>query len=151
MFLTNKKELYMPFVSDLAFGKVYETKLVEYIKPQQFEHSLGLFKGWDVRIEKDGHTHLYEVKADRIMYRTNNICIEYECSQKPSGIQTTEADTYAIFEVGTNSIYLIPVPVLKQAILDMKYTRKMAGGDGWKARFYLFPKIIFSEYKKDVM
>ena len=140
----------MPFASDLAFGKNYETKLIEYMKPDSFEQSKGVFKGWDVRIEKNGHTLFYEVKADRLLYRTNNICIEYECSTKPSGIQTTEADIYAIFEVGTNSIYLIPVPVLKQAILDMKYTRKMAGGDGWKARFYLFPKIIFSEFLKNI-
>lgn len=141
----------MPFAPDLAFGKVYETKLVEYIKPDSFEQSQGLYKGWDVKMVQDGNTHLYEVKADRLMYRTNNICIEYECSTKPSGIQTTEADTYAIFEVGTNSIYLIPVPVLKLAILEMKYTRKMAGGDGWRSKFYLFPKILFSDYKKECM
>jgi hypothetical protein len=140
----------MPFVADLKFGKAYETKLIEYLKPESFEQSVGLCKDWDLKMINGESTVLYEVKADRLMYKTNNICIEYACSDKQSGITTTEADIYAIFEVGTNSIYLIPVPVLKQAILDEKYTRKMAGGDGWKARFYLFPKIIFEEYKKQL-
>jgi hypothetical protein len=141
----------MPFVADLKFGKAYETKLIEYLKPESFIQSEGNCKGWDLKMINGESTVLYEVKADRLMYKTNNICIEYACSDKPSGIQSTEADVYAIFEVGTNSIYLIPVPVLKLAIVDEKYTRKMAGGDGWRSKFYLFPKILFLDYKKDTM
>jgi hypothetical protein len=140
----------MPFATDLKFGQIYESKLVEYLKPDQFIQSEGNCKGWDLKMVQGGNTLLYEVKADRLTWRTNYLCIEYACNDEPSGIELTEADIYAIFEVGTNSIYLIPVPIVKQAIVDGKFSRKMAGGDKWRSRFYLFPKIIFEEYKKNI-
>jgi hypothetical protein len=101
---------------------------------------------YDVLATKNGKETKYEVKADRMMEKTHNICIEFECSNKPSGIQTTQAEYYAYFNATTDVLYLIPVSVIKESILAIKYTRTINGGDGWRARFHLFPKTVFSEY-----
>lgn len=134
----------MTWGSDLAFGHKYESKLIDYLKPDTYE-----FKNnneYDVLAVKDGKETKYEVKADRLMSKTNNICIEIECNKKPSGIQTTQAEYYAYFDAGIDTLYLIPVKVIKEYILATKYTRTINGGDGWRARFHLFPKSVFSEY-----
>jgi len=135
----------MTFHTDLSFGQKYEQTLVTYLSPDSFE-----FKNnneYDVLARKDGVETKYEVKADRMMTRTGNICIEFECSHKPSGIQTTQADFYAYFEVDTPNVYIIPVTVIKKNIQDKTFTRTINGGDGWRARSHLFPKAVFSEYK----
>ena len=134
----------MTWGNDLAFGQKYEMKLVEYLKPDTYEFKKN--NEYDVLAVKDGKETKYEVKADRMMSRTNNICIEFQCSNKPSGIQTTQAEHYAYFDAGVDTLYLIPVSVIKQFILEGKYTRTINGGDGWRARFHLFPKSVFSEY-----
>jgi hypothetical protein len=48
----------------------------------------------------------YEVKSDRKAHATNNICIEYECSQKPSGINVTQADFYVYFIITNIGIFI---------------------------------------------
>lgn len=132
------------FHQDLAFGQKYEKKLVNYLKPDSFE-----FKNnneYDVLAIKDGKEIKYEVKADRMMGNTGNICIEFECNKKPSGIQTSKADIYAYFDVSNDILYLIPVKIIKDLISECKYIRTISGGDGNRARMHLFPKAIFSEY-----
>jgi hypothetical protein len=135
----------MTWGNDLAFGQKYEMKLVEYLKPDSYE--LKNNNEYDVLAIKNGKETKYEVKADRMMNKTNNICIEFECSKKPSGIQTTQAEYYAYFDTVSETLYLIPVRVIKESILATKYTRTINGGDGYKARLHLFPKEVFSEYK----
>ena len=135
----------MTWGNDLALGQKYEKLLVEYLNPDSHE-----FKDnneYDVLAVKDGKTTKYEVKADRMMTKTGNICIEFECNKKPSGIQTTQAEYYAYFEVNTDTFYLIPVSTIKENILSQKYTRTINGGDGYRARMHLFPRSVFADYK----
>ena len=135
----------MVWGNDLALGQKYEKKLVEYLKPDTHE-----FKNnneYDVLAIKDGKETKYEVKADRMMAKTGNICIEFECSKKPSGIQTTQAEYYAYFDVNSDVLYIIPVAIIKQKILAMEYSRTINGGDGYRARLHLFSRTIFDEYK----
>jgi hypothetical protein len=139
----------MCFRNDLEFGKQYEKKLVEFLGATEYIQSEGKVKEWDLKITQNGKQTVYEVKADRMMYRTNNFCIEYESYGNPSGIISTTAEYYAYFEVGTKYLYIIPVSVIKKAIVDVKYTRKLSGGDRWNNRFYLFPKQVFMEYRKE--
>ena len=134
----------MVWNNDLAFGQQYEKKLVEYLKPDSFEFKKN--NEYDVLVIKGGKETKYEVKADRMMGRTGNICIEFECSKKPSGIQTTQAEHYAYFDTANNMLYLIPVRIIKEFIVEGKYTRTINGGDGYKARLHLFPKEVFSDY-----
>lgn len=135
----------MPWSSDLAFGQKYEQKLVDYLKPQS--HSFKKNSEYDVLVVNDGKETKYEVKADRMMSKTGNICIEFECNNKPSGIQTTKADYYAYFDTNSDVFYMVPVSVIKEKILATLYTRTINGGDGYRARLHLFPRAVFDDYR----
>src|SRR6056300_1564969 len=82
-----------------------------------------------------------EVKSERdVWQKTGNICIEYECYGKPSGINATESDywfhnlcigedTFATIVFDTNS--------LKRIIANLDKKRSVSGGDNNASRMYL--------------
>ena len=135
----------MTFQSDLEFGNNYEllyTKIKNLHEPVISE---GKFSAYDIISDNVK----YEVKADRLAFKTNNLCIEYECNKKPSGISTTEADFYCYFVLKNNKeydLYEIPVNVLKDEIQRKTYKRSMKGGTNYKSSFYLFDKNLFINY-----
>ena len=137
----------MPFKQDLLLGEKYQTKLLDIIEYDNYEMATGNFKPWDVKIEFCSDTITFEVKADRKATTTNNIAIEYQCNNKPSGISTTEADYWAYFLVGTNTYYLIPTSTIRTAIENKKYTRIVNGGDGFRSSMYLFPLSAFTDFQ----
>ena len=137
----------MSFHSDLAFGKLYEHILLDYIDYDEVEFApAGVFSDYDVKIKRDGLEGTYEVKADRLSAKTGNLCIEYQCNEKPSGIASTKALYYAYFVVkgGSHDCYIIPVEELKKMIEDGKF-RKGATDYG-RTRFFLIPKTVFTPY-----
>ena len=139
----------MTFKSDLEFGNKYEKELIDYLGYDEFKIMKGCFKDYDIEININNTIKYFEVKADRLMKKTNNICIEFECSNIMSGIATTKADFYAYYEVideTKHNLYMIPVSRIKKNILNKSYHRIIYGGDNGKSRFYLFNKDIYSKY-----
>ncbi len=140
----------MPFASDLLFGKQYELILLDYLPKNEYDEvemaPHGRFVEWDVKIKRGQLEAKYEVKSDKLAAKTGNLCIEYECAGQPSGISVTKADYYAYFVVSGSShdLYLIPVDRLKAYIAETN-PRKMNGGDGYRSRFYLIPKVVFTD------
>jgi len=135
------------FRNDLNFGQKYEKLFCELMGLTDFNISKGKFKPYDIL---DNVTNLkYEVKSDRLGYKTGNIAIEYECSNKPSGITTTEADYYPYFIINKTGydLYLIPVEVIREKIKTGN-RRSVNGGDGYRSKMYLFKISEFDEYKK---
>jgi hypothetical protein len=127
----------MPFFSDLSFGKSYETLASSRLPVGEtlVEFAPAGCKGWDFRSDK----FKYEVKADRLAYKYDmkTMFIEFECSGKPSGISTTEADIWVYFMVrpnGTSRVFWIPVSALKDAC---SRSQSKCGGDGGRARGYI--------------
>ncbi len=139
----------MKFIEDLAFGKSWEIKLLEHLNYDTYIQTEGLIKDYDIEITKDNIKTKYEVKVDRMAYNTGNIVIEYECKNKPSGINTTTADYWAIFEYQPNDyeLYLIPTQHLDKLINNREYIRFVKGGDNYGSKMFLFNKNIFSKYK----
>jgi hypothetical protein len=138
----------MGFGTDLAFGQVWEKKLLDYIEHDTVEFAPPRCKGWDLELTHDGVKVKYEVKSDRRAYLTGNVAIEISCSNKPSGINTTEANFYAYFIVppaDTPNLYLIPTDCLKELIIDKKY-RRVKGGDGWRSEMVLVPINDLAEF-----
>lgn len=133
------------FYKDLEFGNKYE---VEYTKIKGFDNAV-ISKGknsfYDI-ITEDGIK--YEIKSDRMAHKTGNLCIEFECSNKPSGISITQSDYYGYFIVNDNSyiLYTIPTEKIKEEIQKKSYKRTMKGGNGFKSNFYLFDKDVFRGY-----
>lgn len=137
----------MTFFSDLQLGKEYEKKLASLLAFDTCEFAPErAFKAWDIKIVRGGVETYYEVKCDRRTNTTKNIVIEFECSGKPSGIDATQAHYWAYFIHGTNQYLLLPVEALRTAIQNQEYKNIVKGGDGYRARMYLFSLSTFSQY-----
>jgi hypothetical protein len=92
----------------------------------------------------------YEFKAERVIERYGNICIEHTADSKPSGISITTADYYVIMSVVDDVVvewWRIPVSVIKEKIAAREYHKDMRGGYKWLSQFYLFRKNIFDEWR----
>jgi hypothetical protein len=141
----------MTFQKDLKFGLKYELEFLKYINYDTYKQSKGIFKDYDLITYKDDIITTYEIKCDRIAYKTNNLCIEYECNLKPSGIDSTTSNFYGYFIIKNNShdVYIIPTNYIKQSIKDKKYKKNMSGGDGKKSKFYLFDLSLFKDFLKE--
>lgn len=127
----------------LAFGNSYEEILKELIPHTTCIQSVK--SEYDLIL--DGVK--YEVKADRFMFNTGNVLIEYESNKKASGISVTEADYYAIFEItqSDHRLYLIPVQDIKELIKEKTFKRKISCGYNKLSQCYLFDKIHFDKFR----
>jgi hypothetical protein len=137
------------FQSDLLFGQRYERILMNHIPYRSFVIENGYFPDYDVKVyKKNGSKSTYEVKADRQINIYSNICIEYMCNNKPSGISTSKAKYWAIFEPkGENYIlYKIPSKIIRKYIEEQKYFKNVIGGDNKASKLYLFKKDLFKDY-----
>jgi hypothetical protein len=139
----------MNFKNDLKFGKKYEMELLKYLDYDIYKTKDGLFKEYDLKIYKNNKSIRYEVKADRLSYKTNNIAIEYECSKKDSGITKTTSKYYAYFIIKPNDnydLYIIPTKDIKTFIKENKFIRIVLGGDNYNSKMYLFNVNIFKNF-----
>ena len=141
---------YSKFQKDLKQGQKYELECLKYLEYDEYEHDKAYRKEYDLIIIKDDEKIKIEVKSDRLASKTNNMAIEYECNNKPSGISTTEADywIYFIIHEDKEEVYKIPIEKLKKLVLNC---RKVSGGDGFRSKLYLLNKDFckkFIIYKK---
>lgn len=135
------------FELDLEFGKIYEHKLTQLIDNDSHRIVQGYFPYYDVELTKNNVTLKYEVKADRVAYNTGQMSIEFECNNKNSGINVTQADYYAYYVVRPYNLfelYIIPVEVIKEKINLKQYKRIVIDK---KSSRYIFSTGAFSQYK----
>jgi hypothetical protein len=136
------------FIEDLKFGEHWENVFLQHIDFDRYVKKGGKYSDYDLKVYYDGNTTRYEVKADRRTFITNNIAIEFECFNKPSGINKTRANKYVYFEIepGGYVMYIIPVKYINKCIMENKFKREVKGGDFNKSKMYLFDKSIFSRF-----
>jgi hypothetical protein len=136
----------MTFTDDLKFGNQYEQNCCVRLKNPKIMK--GKFKAYDI-IDEDGTK--YEVKSDRWTFKTGNICIEFECNKKPSGISSTESDFYFYYVILPSPLepilYKIPTSDIRTMVEEKKYNKIMNGGDGFRSKFYLFKEDLFTKYR----
>jgi len=135
----------MNFQNCLKFGNIYEKKLIEFLKLENYELApKRVFSDWDIKTH-DGLT--YEVKADRYTYKTDNFCLEYEGNKKPSGLSVTKAIYYAYYVVKPSGedLYIIPVEDLKELINKNKFNTRYLGNNNL-SKCYLIPTKYFEKY-----
>ena len=133
------------FLEDLKMGNQYELETLKFYTYTTYK----LNNDYKYDLLLDDNIKI-EVKADRMTYKTNNICIEYECNNKPSGISRSEASIYCYYVVKPDmgyDLYKIPVEDIKVMITNNLYKRSMNGGDGWRSKFYLFDISHFRKYQ----
>jgi len=132
------------FKKDLFMGSSFEKECQKYFNNIEFSPFTKFCK-YDF-ISEDVK---YEVKADRMSFKSGNLCIEIECNNKPSGLSTTEADFYIYFVIKPNddyNIYKIPVNILKESI---KNKRCIFGGDFKRSKLVLVKLLDFEQYLID--
>ena len=133
----------------LKFGNKYELEALNYIPYVKYE--LSNKSEYDIKTTtKSGKHNYYEVKSDRYIHKTNNICIEYMSNGIYSGISITKANFYIIFSIKNDvieEVYKISVKFLKKYIeknnLETRYL-----GYNKLSRCYLINKDVFKKYKK---
>jgi len=135
----------MGFVADLAFGNKWQQWYISRAQPQEVEIKEGNFKAYDAIL--DGEK--YEFKAEKLIAKYGNICIEYLSRGNPSGISSTEADYYVIMSIENDSVkemWKVPTAEIKRLISEKAYHRDTAGGDGWANQMLLFKKGTFAPW-----
>jgi hypothetical protein len=130
------------FNKDLKFGQLYELHALKYFDYKKYKQIEGKFKDYDLLLDDNIKV---EVKADRWARLTGNICIEYMCRGKPSGITTTTADYWIYFIVGTNEVFKIPTNELRDILTSNNFIKRNIG-DGGLSKCFLIPKDIFKKY-----
>jgi hypothetical protein len=135
------------FHKDVKFGKHYENLWAsQFQNPELCPKKV--FSDWDVKTPDE----VYEVKADRLVSKYGNFFIEYECSKKPSGISTTKASHWVLYDVLPDSTpfgevracYKVP----KDTLLSLASTcPSRAGGDNWKSKGWLLPHETIKQYQ----
>jgi hypothetical protein len=98
--------------------------------------------------EFEGSEHLaftVEVKSDSFP-RLANLCIEFECRGKSSGIAVTQADYYAyVFNTNVKEIWVIKTEALKE-ILHLNHKISTGGDKGSNTKMYLLDREKVREY-----
>jgi hypothetical protein len=133
----------MGFRGDLEFGRQYERLWAEQLKGDVEFAPSGVFKDWDVRTDEAS----YEVKADRLVCKYGNFFIEHECSGKPSGIMTTKADYWILYDVQDNmarACYKVPTVTLQKLAVTKSIK---AGGTSHNTKGYIVPASCLLDYK----
>jgi hypothetical protein len=141
----------MNFKKQLDFGKKYEKKFGELFN-KDYLQSDGKTQ-FDLLINNEK----YEVKTDKRAYYTGNFAIEYECNNKPSGINNSEAKYWVFNEIieynekkGDDydynfNCFLVPIDDLKK-ILKEKPIIKVSACENGKNKIYLLNKKYLQEY-----
>ena len=90
-------------------------------------------KEYDIIVKQNGNETKYEIKADRLSYKTRNVCIEIAYKGQPSGITSTASDYWGYFVIKSEGydLYLIPTDELKEMIFS-KPSKYKSIRRGWE-------------------
>ena len=82
-----------------------------------------------------------EVKTDAMVGKTGNVAVEFACSNRPSGISTSEAPWWAFVFDGEKYCKEVVVLIKKDRLFGLLGgARSVRGGDGNRAQMYLLRK-----------
>ena len=112
------KENRKKFDLDLTYGEIREEKIAAMLTNKKVE----------VKSERD------------IWQNTGNICIEYECWNKPSGIRATESDYWFHNLCIGDEEYctlVFKTDTLKKIVDKLDTFKTVSGGDGNASRMFL--------------
>lgn len=132
----------MSFLDDLYQGNDYqEVVRLKLNKLFNIELNHNKLKKWVDLIADNWMT--CEIKLDRLMNKTWNIFIEYECNKSPSWI--FKYDFIHLFCYGNNDyFYVFSWTQLKNIVLKLIETKKyrvINAGDWFRSRWILIPEV----------
>ena len=83
----------------------------------------------------------YELKTDRLAYKTGNVYVEYESRGKESGIITSKSNLWIFKIVDKNDKHLFSIEIPLDRLRKMVYNKYLTtlGGDYKTSKGYLVP------------
>ena len=139
------------FKKDILIGEEGENIVIEYLESKGAKLiSKNKNNSHDTILEFNNEKISYEIKTDVYCTPekdTGNIFIEYECRNKPSGIEVTQAKWFVYYFKFLNQIWFIKTEDLKNLILNNKFKQTVQSGDeGSNTKGYLIKRNKFKEY-----
>lgn len=121
------------FKKDLILGVKGERVVKEFLESLggKFIESNNDNK-FDLKFLKNNEEITYEIKTDVFCSPTRdtgNICIEYQCRGKASGISVTEAKWFVTYFKHFNQLWFIRTEDLKKLISENNFRTFSQGGD----------------------
>lgn len=142
----------MPHIYEQTINSTYKNALIRLVIHDKYEiKETNLYPEYSIEFFNGDNKSVYEVRADKYSYKTNNIVIDYEHSGYPSGILTSKAQYYAYFvskPFKDYDLYIIPTDKIKQEVDNKTYKMALDGNDNDQTKMYIFNKDIYSEYKQ---
>lgn len=134
------------FYDSLETGASVEEQVLNILRKKYKSASLiNAYKGYDIWIP-ELHKSV-EVKQDYKSKYTDNIVVEIEMFNKPSGLLATTAD-YWVFSDKEDSFVAIPVKKIFQCIMlnNLQYKEFVGKGDTHPKKAYLIKKELLFSY-----
>lgn len=141
---------YEKFKKDLSLGQKGERVIAEYL--QKYHGVMDIqfnddYK-YDIKGFKNGKELTFEVKTDRYEYfkkiKTYNMFIELTCSNKPSGINSTQADYFIYYYPDLEVFYFISTNDLRKLIETSNFDKKFQSGDNGRVEGVCIHRNLFS-------
>lgn len=147
------------FELDLERAKETETEIARIVRKYMGEDVQIDFcdnKDYDLRVLVEGEPFYLEVKEDFMCMNTGNVCVEFECRGKPSGIAVSKAQffVYKLHESPVRKRYYIcSTKTLRKMIEQRAYHRIFeSGGDvGSNTKGYLFKVETFKAFTEEMV
>ena len=139
------------FHADLERGVSVENKVLDLIREKYpcACRILGDFKDYDIWIPEISAG--VEVKYDPKSNETNNFIIEIESRDSPSGLMTTKAKFWVLYDDKTFCV-IKPSEIIKCIILNkLTYSEFFCSGDNFKKKAFLIKKEMLSKYASKII
>ena len=139
------------FQLDLERGVAVENKVIGMIREKYpcACRILGDFKDYDIWIPEISAG--VEVKYDVRSKETNNFVIEIESRDSLSGLMTTKAKFWVLYDDKTFCV-IKPSEIIKCIILNkLTYSEFFCSGDNFKKKAFLIKKEMLSKYASKII
>lgn len=141
------------FNLDIKEGQEGEKYIINFLESKKLIYlNSNNDNKYDIKMLKNNKEITYEIKTDTWCNQnrdSGNIFVEFECRNKPSGIQVTEAQWFVTHFRDLGHIWFIKTSVMKELIKTENFKIKKQSGDaGSNTCGYLVPRNQYKKYFK---
>jgi hypothetical protein len=136
---------YIQFKKDLKLGQLFENEFIKILEKKNYQIiSTCNDNKYDIEASRKNKLVTFEVKADLMSDKTGNYFIEFISFNKPSGINTTQADFYVLYN--DNKFNVVSVQLIKEMIEDKDYKRILCNSNKTSMGYIFDCKLVNKYY-----